>query len=171
MGKIRKNLVVYTVKHRGNIVYVGHGAANRPCDWTMPSRFKTLGIVTRPQVTVVKSGLTKAQALNAESRLILKHRGKHLKNKALHSTTGGLRPWNDGLKNDPRCRGGRPKGITMTRLSREKISRAMIGRAKDWMVGRAPWNKGLTKYNNLSLKRIADGMLGNTRGKRKPFNR
>lgn len=145
MAKKRTNLVVYKLVVDGIVEYVGCGNTRRPKSWHNPSRWKALGLSVCPEVEIIATGLEEQDALEMEADLIT--RLKPRKNKALWGSTGGLRPWNYGLTkaDSDKIRGGRPLGIPFTDEQKATMSRALVGKATRWMMGRSPWNKGLTK--------------------------
>lgn len=150
---------------RGRPVYVGQGLRGRAHDHLYPSRFKNIGLNRTPVVWKLQLVRTRKEAWDLEAKWIEQHHPPV--NRARFKSTGGLHPWNLGIRGDSRCRGGRPRGIPMTAAQRHHLSRAMRGRSSAWMTGRSPWNKGLTKKNHPSLARIGKSMMGNFRGRRR----
>jgi hypothetical protein len=130
---------IYVLEYLGRVVYVGQGYLGRSDQWMMPSRYKLFG--GRPKLVLLSIANSKKKALATEARLIELFKPTH--NKALRGSTGGLAPWNKDLRGDVRLKGGRPRGIPMSDLTKRRLSAAMKGKVTAWMKGRKPWNKGL----------------------------
>jgi len=140
MAKDWTNLVVYVIRSRGTVVYVGQGSPGRAKEWRFKSRWSKLGLEETPEILILAEGLTRPQALRLESEFI--EHLKPLKNKAKFDSAGGLVPHNKGKLGG---KGGRPKGIPLTEGQKRHLSEKMKGRSTAWLRGRKPWNAGLTR--------------------------
>lgn len=112
---------IYVLAQQGVIIYVGQGYSGRSDQWMFPSRYKIFG--ARPQIVLLSIVNSRKKALQVEAEWIKRFKPSH--NKARRSSTGGLAPWNKGLHNDVRLKGGRPKGIPMNCETKRRLSVAM----------------------------------------------
>jgi hypothetical protein len=145
-------IVVYKVTDlvSAEIIYVGSGQACRAIDHVHNSA-KVARYVEHGNyaIDVVWDGDDDNMALALESVLIFAYRPP-----LNHQRYG--------------TRGGRPVGVPVTAEQRAAASARMQGRAKEWMTGRIPWNKGLTKADHPGLASSAEKKVGNRNGALKP---
>jgi len=149
MGSERTDLVVYLIRHKRKVIYIGQGTPQRAYSWFFPNKYKSLGLKERPTVEILASNLSRSQSHKIEVREIKRRQP------TMNYWHNGGKTWNYGLRGDSRCRGGRPPGIPMSDEAKQKLSKALKGMATTWMIGRTPWNKGLTKNDPRVAKGIA----------------
>lgn len=143
VASLGEGLVAYAVRKGGRIIYIGCGSFHRALSWRFPCKYTLLDLVSRPTIVMFRTGMSKDEAIELEAALISRYDPPF--NVSRRGSTGGLRPWNKGLQGDPRLGGGRPKGSPVSEDTRKKLSESMKGKATKWMIGKTPWNKGLTK--------------------------
>lgn len=123
-------IIVYTITDlvTDELIYVGSGKVSRLLDHLTTATAKKVGH-QEYAIDVIWDGDNDAMALASETLAILAYRPRM--NRRLLAT-----------------RGGRPVGISTSAETRLLLSRLLEGRSREWMIGNAPWNKGLTKKDD-----------------------